>query len=88
MTVVETTAAGLPILMTDVGVSVGSVISVGDSEKLTERLDVLVGDPLERERILENQKRVLDNMPSKDEYLSLMKQSWSRCLNIEDPRFR
>jgi glycosyltransferase involved in cell wall biosynthesis len=88
MTVIEATAAGLPVLMTDVGVSVGSIIPVGNSEILAERLNSLVSNSLERKRILENQKRILNDMPSKIEYLNLIKQSWSRCLGIEDPRFK
>jgi glycosyltransferase involved in cell wall biosynthesis len=105
MTAIEATAAGLPILMTDVGVAaptlsrrevgaptpdvgVGSVIPIGDSKELTKSLDILISNSLEREKILENQKRILDNVPSKDEYLGLIKHSWSRCLNIENPRFQ
>ncbi|MEK7674076.1 MAG: glycosyltransferase family 4 protein, partial [Patescibacteria group bacterium] len=85
MTVVEATAAGLPVLMTDVGVAtptlsgrevgaptpdvgVGSAVPVGDSKELARCLDILVGDPLERENVLENQMKILDNMPSREKY--------------------
>ena len=103
-TVIEAASAGLPVIMTDVGVAtptlsgrevgaptsdvgVGSVISVGDVKNLTEHLDVLIGNSLERKKNLENQMKILDNMPSREKYLNLIKQSWSRCLSIEDPRF-
>lgn len=88
MTVVEATAAGLPVLMTDVGISIGLTTPVGDLKELVKNLDILIENSFERVKILEGQKKILISMPSKEEYLNLIKESWSRCVDIKDPRFQ
>ncbi|MBI4119956.1 MAG: glycosyltransferase family 4 protein [Parcubacteria group bacterium] len=80
-TVVEAAAAGLPVLMTDVGVAIGSVVPVGDREVLAGHLELLVGNRLEREGILEGQRRNLEFYRSKEDYLKQLKQSWLNCFS-------
>ncbi len=76
-TVVEATAASLPVVMTDVGVAVGSVVPVGDREALADRLELLISNRSEREKTLESQKKILEFYRSKEDYLNRIKQSWS-----------
>ena len=80
-TIVEAVAANLPVLMTDVGVAVGCIVPVGGKDKLVDRLRLLIGSEVEREKVLEGQKLFSHNCPTKDEYLNLIKQSWQNCFS-------
>ena len=79
-TVVEATAADLPVIMTDVGVAVGSVVPVGDKKTLVERLASLIENSPEREKTLRDQQKVINFYVSKEDYLNRIKQSWFQCL--------
>ena len=80
-TIVEAVVANLPVLMTDVGVAVGCIVPVGGKDKLVDRLRLLIGSEVEREKVLEGQKLFSHNCPTKDEYLNLIKQSWQNCFS-------
>ncbi|MEK7500822.1 MAG: glycosyltransferase, partial [Patescibacteria group bacterium] len=80
-TAVEATAAGLPVLMTDVGVAVGSVVPVGDRVSLADRLELLIGNRSEREKVLEDQRMFLESCLSKESYLNQIKQLWLKCFS-------
>ena len=78
-TVVEAMAAGLPVVMTDVGLAVGSVVPVGDKDLLTQRLNYLIENKFARENILNGQIKVLGLYDTKEVYLNLIKKSWENC---------
>ncbi len=47
-TVVEAAAAGLPVVMTDVGVAIGKVVEVGNKDQLVQALDDILRRKLKR----------------------------------------
>ena len=81
-TAVEATAAGLPVIMTDVGVAIGLVAPVGDKKTLIEKLELLVASKEKRNKVLESQKAVLEFYDSKNDYLSKIKESWQNCFSL------
>lgn len=74
---VSAAVAGLPVLMTDVGVAIGKVVPVGDQKMFTEALIDLVGDSQLREDIAEYQKIFLGSLVSTREFLARLKTSWN-----------
>ena len=79
-TVVEATAVGLPVVMTDVGVAIGIVSPVEDVKTLVGNLKLLLEGKLTRDEVLKNQVEILSFYRSKEDFLNRTKQSWSRCL--------
>lgn len=91
MAVVEAMAAGLPVVMTDVGVAedlvrdneTGLVVPVGNSNRVSLAILKLIKHSGVRHRIAQNarqevEKRVL----SKEQYLKALKNSWQKCIRI------
>ena len=54
-TVVEAAAAGLPVIMTDVGISVGKATPVGDKKALVESLKEMISNPAGRKILVDKQ---------------------------------
>lgn len=80
-TAVEAAAAGLPVLMTDVGVAIGHVIPVGSRKDLVNGLHELISNRVQRDKILEDQRGILNFYSSKEDYLNKIKQSWQNCFS-------
>ena len=78
-TIVEATTVGLPVLMTDVGLTVGCKVPIGDKNALIEGLNCLIDSKQKRVEILENQRESINLYNSKESYLNLIKQSWQNC---------
>ncbi len=76
---VEAAAAGLPVVMTDVGAAIGRVVPVGDKKRLIEVLEELIANPAERRRVIDGQNNLLKNWPTKQQYLDAIKKSWQDC---------
>ncbi len=82
-TAVEAMAAGLPVIMTDVGLAGefliddldGRVISVGGNRQLTEVILEIREDSAKREEFQQNALKLLENWPTKEEYLEKYKNS-------------
>ncbi len=80
-TVIEAMAAGLPVVMTDVGLAGevliddldGSVIPVGDKESLSGKLIELIGDLEKREGFIKNSLKAVESLLGKNEYLDAYK---------------
>lgn len=76
-TAVEAMAAGVPVVMTDVGVAGelliddldGLVVPVGDCIRLTEAIRVLLKDQAKRENLKNEAMKVVQSLPDKEQYL-------------------
>ena len=76
-TVVEAMAAGLPVVMTEVGLAGelliddldGKVVPVGDEKALAAAILELKENPAKREEYKLNSLKLLEKWPSKQEYL-------------------
>lgn len=81
-TVVEAAACGLPVVMTDVGLSGefvidgfnGIVCPVGNSSAIAEALIRLIEKPALRQEMAIHHKEMLDRLPSKTTYLAKYKE--------------
>ncbi|MDP3764362.1 MAG: glycosyltransferase [bacterium] len=78
-TVIEATGAGLPVVMTDVGIAIGSVYPVGSKRELIKQLGILVESKEKRLEIFKSQEKFLSFYNSKEDYLNKIKQSWQNC---------
>ena len=79
--VVAATTADLPVLMTDVGIAIGSVVPVGDYKVLADKLGSIISGKLTEEEILEKQKKVLNFYRSYNDFLDQIKRSWENCFS-------
>jgi glycosyltransferase involved in cell wall biosynthesis len=85
--VVEALAAGLPVIMTDVGVAgeivenekSGLIVPVGDKQKLVHAMKRIMADSYLRRSMYENCRTALAAYPSKEEYLCTYKNRWLSC---------
>ena len=76
-TIIEAMAGGLPVIMTDVGLAGelliddldGRVVPVGDAKALTEAILELIKNPAKREEFQKNSLKLLENWPTRKEYL-------------------
>ena len=90
MVVIGAAAAGLPIIMTDVGCAgevikngeSGLVIPVRDKEKLIEAMLKIMADENLRKKLSENAKLAAGRLPSKAETMALYKKSWGLAVNL------
>ncbi len=79
-TAIEAAAAGLPVVMTDVGVAIGKVVPGGDAEALGGALIDVIEDQSLREELLELEKRIFERWPAYKEYLQGIRAGWDKCL--------
>ena len=83
-TVVEAMAAGLPVIMTDVGLAGelliddldGKIVPVGDEKALASAILELKENPAKREEFKLNSLKLLEKWPTKQEYL----EKYKNCL--------
>lgn len=81
-TVIEAMAAGLPVVMTDVGLAGevlidgknGAVIPVGDKKALVRTVGSLISDDKKRDVFSLEGKKTLENLMTKEQYLKLYKE--------------
>lgn len=86
-TVLQAMAAGVPVIMTDVGVAgelarheeTGLVVPVGDRAALRDAMVRMMREAELRERITRQAKEVVYALPSEKEYLTLYKRLWETC---------
>ncbi len=76
---VEAAIAAVPVVMTDVGVAIGKVVPVGDRQAVASAVQSLIGDFKERQELVNKQKEVIKNLPSKQEYLT----AYANSLKLE-----
>jgi glycosyltransferase involved in cell wall biosynthesis len=82
-TAIEAMAAGLPVVMTDVGLAGeilvddldGRIVPVGDAKALIEAILQLLENPLKREEFKQNSLKLLEKWQTKKEYLDKYKNS-------------
>jgi len=87
LAVVEAAAAGLPIIMTEVGCAgevikngeSGLVIPVGDKPALVLAMARIISDENLRKRLAENAKLAAGRLPSKEQTLILYLESWQKA---------
>lgn len=75
MAAVEAAAAGVPVVMTDVGVALGATFPVGDKGKAVEIIDELIKHPEKRQALVQKQNEFFQNWPTKEQYLEQYKKS-------------
>lgn len=81
-TVVEAMAAGLSVIMTDVGLAGelliddldGLVIPVGDTKALAENIKNLINNPGKKDAMIKESFELINSLSSKEEYLRLYKE--------------
>lgn len=86
-TVVEALAAGVPVIMTDVGVAgdivqneqSGLVVPVGDKLELVKAMRRLRGDPYLLKSLCENIRKVKRANLTREAYLETYKRMWQMC---------
>ena len=91
MVAVEAANYGLPIIMTNVGCAgelikdgeSGIVIPVNDQAKLEEAMSRIIKDDSLRKKLAEGALSAIKNLPSKEETLSLYKQSWEKAMKLK-----
>ncbi len=82
-TVVEAMAAGLPVIMTDVGLAGellideldGGVVPVNDKEALIKTIGELLENQEKREGLIQEAQKIIESLMPKNEYLRLYKES-------------
>ena len=86
-TVIEALAAGVPVVMTDVGVAgdvvqhekTGLVVPVGSKTELVKAMRRMVTDSYLRRTLSENGRAAIQSYPSKAAYLEAYKNMWHTC---------
>lgn len=78
-TVIEAMSAGLPVVMTGVGLSVGKIVPVGDREALVATIRLIMENKDCKNKLLKDQDEVIKNLPTKEDYLNNMKVLWQNC---------
>ncbi|MEK9183771.1 MAG: glycosyltransferase family 4 protein [Patescibacteria group bacterium] len=76
MGVVEAATAGLPVIMTDVGVAIGKTVPVGDRKALSYTIAEMIKNPDQRAKVINTQEKFFQSWPTKQEYLDRIKISW------------
>jgi len=84
---VEAMAAGVPVIMTNVGLAGellrheynGLIIPVGDEKALARAVDVLMSDEKLRQKIIANALETVKYLPSWEEYLNNYIHLWRKC---------
>jgi len=79
-TAIEAAYQNVPVIMTDVGIAIGSVVPIGHHKQLATSLIELIEHPDIRKRIVSEQKAFLSSLPSRDEYNELFKNQFNTCV--------
>jgi glycosyltransferase involved in cell wall biosynthesis len=87
LVVAEAMAAGLPVVMTDVGCAGelvidgenGLVVPIGDKDELAKSIKQIFSDKELYKRLKNGAEKSGANFISKDKYLDLYKKSWEKC---------
>ncbi|GEM_PF-188678 len=82
-TAIEAMAAGLPVIMTDVGLAGellvddldGAVVPVGDKKALAESISRLANNKEVTEGFIKESEKLINSLPEKSEYLASYKES-------------
>lgn len=74
MAAVEAAAAGVPVVMTDVGVALGATFPVGDQDAAVKIIEDLIKNPARRQELVNKQNEFFRNWPTKEQYLAEYKQ--------------
>lgn len=88
LSVIEAMAAGCPVIMTEVGCAVeivrngenGLIIPVGDKDKLVAAINYLISNQELQQRLVEDAKKVVNQLPTKNDYLNCYKESWDKTV--------
>jgi len=88
-TVIEAMACGLPVIMTNVGLAGeviinnenGLVISQDNEEELINAITKLINNQQLREQLATRAKLTVQNLPSADDSLKIILQSWQTAVN-------
>ncbi len=75
MAAVEAAAAGVPVVMTDVGVAIGETFPVGAKDRAVSIIEGLIQDPEKRKLLVERQNEFFKNWPTKEQYLDQYRES-------------
>lgn len=78
---VEAAAAGLPIVMTGVGLRLGRIVPVGDQKALAGAIFDLIENPDKRQAVLKEQEKFFKNWSTQQQYLQAIKRFWEDCVN-------
>lgn len=89
MAVVEAMSAGLPIIMTDVGLAgwlirdkqEGVVVSVSDKDALISAMLHMMDDADARARYGRAVHDTVSKLAAKEEHLAMIKKAWQNCIN-------
>ncbi len=81
MAIIESAAAGIPVVTTDVGVALGEVLPVKNKSRLVEVTNGLVSNPEKCKELIEKQNEFFKNWPTKERWLAAIKDSWEQCSN-------
>ncbi len=75
MAAVEAAAAGVPVVMTDVGVALGATFPVGNRDAAVKIIEDLIKNPAKRQELVNKQNEFFRNWPTKEQYLEWYKAS-------------
>lgn len=75
MAAVEAAAAGVPVVMTDVGVALGATFPVGNKRTAVEIIEELIQNPEKRLQLVEGQNGFFKDWPTQEQYLEEYKKS-------------
>ncbi|MBU6142077.1 glycosyltransferase [Patescibacteria group bacterium] len=95
-TVIEAMAAGLPVIMTDVGIAGelfvdgldGIVTPVGDAGAVAEALWVMLGDAGLREGFITQSLKITESLGGKKEYLQAYRAALEACVTSPKARMK
>lgn len=87
LAVMEAMAAGLPVVMTDVGIAgdivkdgeSGLIVPVGSKDAITKAILQLINNEETYRTIRENALRVAQGLLTEKDYLEKLRESWSKC---------
>ena len=88
LTVIEALAAGLPIIMTDVGLAGeivkneenGLIIKPNNEEELIKAMERIIEDKELEQTISSNSLSVISKLPTEDELLNLQVEAWQKAI--------
>jgi len=79
-TAVEAALYDKPVIMTDVGIAIGSVVPVEDVSVLSKRIIEILGSDDKKNQIVARQREFLLTLPSRREYQHLFSDQFNACI--------